>query len=318
MLLITPRKALSQEHSLYLNSVIPVPNVFGRIDHMSYNPDKQYIYIASLGNNSVEVADLKSNKIVRTIKGFREPQGVVYIREKNLIFVTNGYTGICDILDADSYAKVKSIKLTSDADNVRYDSTENKIYVGYGNGGMAVIDAVTLTLLKEIKLSGHPESFQIDKTAERIYVNIPFQGQVEVININTYNVIDVWKLNKVSANFPMGLDEKDHRLFIGCRDPARLLIINAQTGKTIQTLNIDKDTDDLYYNASAKQIYLSCGSGYLDIFSQIDPDSYVFSTQIPTHPGAGTSLYIPELNKLIVACPARFSTPASLLTFDAR
>jgi DNA-binding beta-propeller fold protein YncE len=317
-LIFVTLEAQSQNYSLKFDSSIPLTNVLGRIDHMAYNHSKQYVYIAALGNNTVEVVDLKNKEAVHSIKGLKEPQGVVYIPENNSIFITNGNTGECDFFDADLYIKIKSINLSGDADNVRYDSADKKIYVGYGEGGMAVIDAVTMNLLKEIKLSGHPESFQIDKTVKKIYVNIPFQSQVEIIDIEKTIVTDSWKLIQVSTNFPMSLDETNHRLFIGCRDPAKLVVIDTENDKTIATQNIDNDVDDLYYDASTKQIILSCGSGFVEVFSQINPDSYTLKEKVPTHRGARTSLLIPELNKLIVASPSGFSAHASLLIYDIK
>ncbi len=309
-------KAQSQNYTLKLNSSIPLPNVMGRIDHMAYNPKMQFLYMAALGNNSIEVVDLKNGKVVHSIKGLKEPQGVLYIPDNNSIFAANGKSGECDFFNADTYVKFKSIKLSSDADNVRYDSIDKKIYVGYGEGGMAIIDAVNKELIKEIKLSGHPESFLIDKSTKRVYVNIPFQSCIEIIDIEKESVTDRWKLDHESANFPMALDEKNHRLFIGCRDPAELLIINTDNGKIMGSQDIDKDIDDLFYKAATKQLYLSCGSGFVDIINQINPDSYSLKEKVPTHRGARTSLFLPQLKKLIVASPAGLSTHASLLVYD--
>jgi YVTN family beta-propeller protein len=311
-------QALSQVTTLQLNATIPLPNVLGRIDHMAFDSKKQYIYIAALGNNSVEVVDLKNGKVNHSIKGLREPQGVVYLPETNSIFATNGYNGECDFFDADSYVKIKSIKLSEDADNVRYDSIEKKIYVGYGAGGMAVIDAVTLNLQTEIKLSGHPESFQINRKTNKIYVNIPFQKQIEVIDLGINLVTGIWKLAEVSSNFAMSLDETNHRLFIGCRLPAKLLVLNTDTGQTIASLDSDSDVDDVYYDKTNKQIYMSCGNGNIDIFQQINANDYKAIGKIITHSGARTSLFIPEMNKLVIASPAGFSTRAFLLIYNIK
>jgi DNA-binding beta-propeller fold protein YncE len=318
LLIVCALNAHSQYHSPNLISTVSLPDVLGRIDHMAYNRQKQFLYIAALGNNSLEVVDLKNEKAVHSVKRLKEPQGVVYIPDNNSIFVTNGNTGECDFFDAESYLKLKSIKLSGDADNVRYDSIDKRIYVGYGDGRMAIIDALSTELLKEIKLSEHPESFQIDKTARRVYVNIPFQSEIEIIDMEKSIVTDRWKLNHVSANFPMSLNNKSHRLFIGCRDPAKLLVINTETGETVASLDIDKDIDDLYYDSSTQQLYLSCGSGFLDVFSQNTPDSYVLRAKVPTRRGARTSLFIPELNKLVVAVPASLSAHALLLIYEIK
>jgi YVTN family beta-propeller protein len=311
-------QAQLRDHSPELNSSIPLPNVLGRIDHMDFDSKRQYIYIAALGNNTVEVVDIRNRKVVHSIKGLREPQGVVYIPETNSIFVTNGYNGDCDFFDADSFVMIKSIKLSDDADNVRYDSIDKRIYVGYGTGGMAVIDAITLNLLKEIKLSGHPESFQIDKLTHKIYVNIPFKNQIEVIDLGKNMVTDTWQLTQAESNFAMSLDEISHRLFIGCRHPAKLLVINSESGQTIASSDSDNDADDVYFNRLDKLIYLSCGNGNIDVFRQIDANTYKTIGKVASHPGAATSLYIAELDQLVVASPAGFNSKASLLIYNLK
>src|SRR5206468_1907495 len=143
-----------------------------------------------------------------------------------------------------------------------------KVYVGYGNGGIAIIDAVTFKLITEIKLPGHPESFQLDNKAKKVYVNVPDEAQIDVVDLKTNAVVGKWKMSIATSNFPMSLDEVNHRLFIGCRHPSKLLIIDTQTGKTITSLDIDGDVDDIFYNAEDKCIYLSCGDGYVDVFKQ--------------------------------------------------
>ena len=285
---------------------------------MAFDSKRQFIYTAALGNNSLEVVDLKNKIAFHSIKGLREPQGVAYIPENNSIFVANGYNGVCDFFDADSYTKIKSIKLSGDADHVRYDSIDKRIYVGYGGGGIAVIDAVTLDLLTEIKLSGHPESFQIDKKANKIFVNIPFQNQIEVIDLKNYQVADIWKIKEAASNFPMSLDEINHRLFIGCRHPAKQLVIDTETGQTVTSLDADAEMDDVYFDKTEKQIYMSCGNGNIDIFKQISTTVYKTNGKVATYSGAGTSLLIPRLNMLVVASPSGFNSKASLLVYNLK
>jgi YVTN family beta-propeller protein len=310
--------AQPQKNSLKLIATIPLPNVSGRIDHLSFDHKHQIIFVAALGNNTVEVVDLKNKKVIHTIKDLHEPQGVAFIPENNSIFVANGDNGECDIFNADSFQKITAIKLPGDADNVRYDAADKKIYVGYGNGGIAIIDATTFKLITEIKLSGHPESFQIDKSAKKIYVNVPDEKQIEIIDLEKNIVTDRWKMTEATSNFPMALDETNHRLFVGCRHPAKLLIIDTQTGKTISSFSTDNDADDIFYNRGSKEIYLSCGGGYVDVFKQTDANTYAANGKVSTHPGARTSLFIPELNQLIVASPSGLNSNHSLLIYDIK
>ena len=314
--------AQPQNNSLKLVASIPLPDVTGRIDHLSFDRMQQIVFVAALGNNTVEVVDLKNKKVIHTIKDLHEPQGVVFIPENNSIFVANGDNGECNVFNAETFKKIATIKLSGDADNIRYDAIDNKIYVGYGNGGIAIIDATTFRLVTEIKLSGHPESFQIDKTAKKIFVNVPDEEQIEIIDLNKNVVTDKWKMIPIAigtkSNFPMALDETNHRLFIGCRHPAKLLIIDTQTGKTISSFSIDSDTDDIFYNSTTKEIYVSCGGGYIDVFKQTDAKTYTANGKIPTRSGARTSLFIPALNQLIVASPSGFNKDAFLLIYSIK
>ncbi|MEP7233319.1 MAG: YncE family protein [Ginsengibacter sp.] len=308
----------SQNNSLNLIASIPLPNVGGRIDHLTFDSKNKIVFVAALGNNSVEVVDLKSNKVIHTIKNLSEPQGLAFIPESNSLVIANGSNGACDVFNASTFQKTTSINLGDDADNVRYNAAEKKIYVGYASGGIAIIDATTFKLISQIKLSGHPESFQLDKSAKKIYVNVPDAHQIEVIDLSKNVVSEKWMMKQAKLNFPMALDETNHRLFIGCRHPAKLLVIDTQTGKTISFLNIDSDTDDVFYSSTNKEVYVSCGEGYVDVFTQADANSYKANGKIETKSGARTSLFITELNLLIVASPLAFSRQAALLIYNSK
>lgn len=314
-LLFNGCRAQTQSDPLKLIATIPLSNVSGRIDHLSFDNKHQRIFVAALGNNTVEIVDLKNKKSVHSIKDLSEPQGVVFIPESNTLFVANGDNGECDIFNTESFQKTSLIKLDGDADNVRYDSVDNKIYVGYGNGGIAIIDATTFMIITKIKLSGHPESFQINKSKNKIYVNVPDKKLIEVIDLNINAVTSKWKMTEATSNFPMSLDEKNHRLFVGCRHSPKLLVIDTQIGKTVASLDIDRDVDDIFYNANTKEIYLSCGQGYIDVFKQENADTYRAIGKISTGSGARTSLFIPELKQLIVASPSGFNKNASILIY---
>jgi YVTN family beta-propeller protein len=301
-----------------LVKTIELPGVKGRIDHLAFNPDQNIIYVAALGNNSVEVVDLKAGKVIHSIKGLSEPQGIMFIPGANIIFVSNGGSGQCYGFRTDTYKQTGKIKPGSDPDNVRYSSSTGKIYVGYGEGGIAVIDPGNLQILSDIKLPAHPESFQIDENAGKMFVNIPDYQLIQVIDLRKNIITDKWKISGAASNFPMALDTANHRLFTGCRNPARLIVINTETGETITSVDIDNDTDDVFYDRTRKQVYVSCGGGYIDVISQITMDAYKISSRVKTQPGARTSLLIPGLNQIITAAPAGAGTPAGLMVYQIK
>jgi YVTN family beta-propeller protein len=303
---------------LELLTSIQLPNVVGRIDHLAYNNKNQTIFVAALGNNTVEVVDLKNRKVIHTIKDLHEPQGIKYIPENNIIFVANGENGECYIFNADSYQLITSLKFSGDADNVRYDPGAGKIFVGYGDGAIGIIDSKTYKLLADIKLPGHPESFQLDSDSKRIFVNVPDALILATIDIDKKSITDKWKIEIAKSNFPMAFDSKNHRLFIGCRNSAKLLVINSDNGTIISTIHIDSDTDDVFYDSSSRQIYVSCGGGFIDVFKQDGSDKYVTIARIESRAGARTSLFIPEQNQLIVAAPARSGYEAQLMVYQLK
>ena len=304
--------------TLRMVQTIPLPNVEGRIDHMAVDVKGQRLFIAALGNNSVEILDLNAGKHFKSIPGLHEPQGVGFISEFNKIFIANGKTGACDILDGSSFERIKSVKFPDDADNIRYDANGQRVYVGYGNGGLGIIDAKNSDHIGDIRLDAHPESFQLEKSGPRIFVNLPDSKKIAVVNRETRAVITTWAKTNATANFPMALDETHHRLFVGFRKPAKVSVFDTDSGKVIANLDSAGDADDIFYDNSRRRIYIAGGDGFLSIFQQLDLEHYQPLTKIPTASGARTALFVPEFNRLYLAVPHRASQRPEVRVYSAQ
>src|SRR5215211_3708797 len=294
---------------------IALPNVSGRIDHMALDPEGSRLFVAALGNKTLEVVDLKAGKVTDEIKGLKEPQGVAYVPEDNKLLVTNGEGDSLDIYDGQSLKLLDQVELGDDPDNIRYDATTGYAYVGYGTGNssaLGVVDVGTGTKAGDIELSGHPESFQLESSGTRISVNVPTSGQVAVVDREKGSVVDTWPIENAKENFPMALDETSHRLFIGTRSPAKLLVLDADTGKMITSLDSSGDADDIFYDADNKRIYVSGGEGATSVFEQTDPDTYKLKGRADTAKGARTSLFVPDSRTLYIAVPANGSQQAEV------
>jgi DNA-binding beta-propeller fold protein YncE len=309
----------AQESSaLRMVQTIPLPDVEGRIDHMAVDVEGRRLFIAALGNNSVEVLDLNAAKHFKSIPGLHEPQGVGFTSEFNKIFIANGKTGACDILDGSSFERINSVKFPDDADNIRYDANAQRVYVGYGSGALGIIDAKNSDHIGNIKLDVHPESFQLEKSGPRIFVNLPDSKKIAVVNRETRAVITTWATTNATANFPMALDETHHRLFVGFRKPAKVSVFDTDSGKVIANLDSAGDADDIFYDNSRRRIYIAGGEGFLSIFQQLDPEHYQPVAKIPTAAGARTALFVPEFNRLYLAVPHRGSQRAELRVYSAQ
>jgi DNA-binding beta-propeller fold protein YncE len=317
-------RGLSQENSrsetskaLALTGANPLPSVVGRIDHFGFDP-KGRLFLSALGNNTEEVIDLSAQKELRSISGIPNPQGVVFSPETNKIFVAST-KGKLYVYDGTSFNLITSLDFHGDADNLRYDPATKLIYLGYGDGesaAISVIDATTNNPLEEFKLGAHPESFQLETAGPNIFVNLPDLKQIAVVNRKTHKV-SKWALT-LEGNFPMGLDEASHRLFVATRSPARLAVFDTGSGQIVATLPCVGDADDLYFDSKRKRIYVPGGEGYISVFQQKDADHYETIAKIRTTVGSRTAGYLGKigeknLDRFYLAVPARSDHNAEVL-----
>jgi DNA-binding beta-propeller fold protein YncE len=292
--------------------------VEGRLDHLDLDAAGERLFCCALGNNSAEVLDLRKGERIHSITGLGAPQGFAYIPGLDRLVIANDKGGLCQIYDAKSWQLIATVDFGDDADNVRYDNATKQIYVGFGDGGIGVINATDGKRVGSIKLAAHPEAFALEKHGPRLFVNVPKAGHVAVIDREKGAVISTWKPDGASANFPMALDEAGHRLFVACRSPAKLIVLNTDSGDAVATLEISGDADEVFYDAKRRRLYLICGEGYVDIVEQTDLDHYRRSMKVPTASGTRTGLFVPEWDALFVAVPHRGAQAAEIQRYQVQ
>lgn len=306
---------------LVLTEAIALESIKGRFDHFGTSGRK--LFVSALGNNIVEVIDISGRTLEHTIAGVPNPQGVVYAPDANKLFVGSS-KGKLYIYDGTSFDLITAIDFHGDVDNLRYDSANKRVYVGYGDEETAAIGAVDATTNKHIeeeyKLGAHPESFQLETSGPNIYVNLPDLKQIAVINRSTHTITR-WPLT-LEHNFPMALDEADHRLFVGTHEPSRLAVFDTTSGHMIIALPSVQDADDLYYDAGRKRIYMAGGEGFIYTFQQGDPDHYQLLVKTPTALGARTAGYFGKgkksFDRFWLAVPARAGHGAEIWIYTVQ
>lgn len=300
---------------LVLDQAIPLDNVSGRIDHMAIDVAGKRLFVAELGNGSVDVVDLQAGNVAKRISGLKEPQGIAYVADRDLIVVASAGDGSVRFFRAADLSPVGTIDLGDDADNVRIDPTTGHVLVGYGDGGLTIIDPTTRSKLEDIKLAGHPESFQLDPKGGRAYVNVPDAHQVAVVDIKTRKQVSTWKTPGLSSNFPMALADAGQPLAVVFRSPARLALLDPATGAVTTSLETCGDADDVFFDGKRDRIYVSCGDGTVDVV-QGSPDGVRQIEQVVTSRGAGTSIFVPQLDRLFVAARSGWlGSGAAILVF---
>ena len=300
--LLSIGQALAEE-PLVLEAKIPLGDVFGRIDHMAVDVARQRLFVAELGNDSVGIVDLKAGKAIRTLGHLREPQGVGYVAATDTLYVASGLDGSVRLFRGADYAPAASIELGRDADNIRVDAKRGLVFVGYGAGGIAVIDAATRRKRAEIGLSEHPEAFQLAPGGDRIFVNVPDVRQIAVIDRAAAKVVATWPMHDGHANFPMALDDNGARIITVYRRPPLLAAISPKDGSLLAKFDTCGDADDVFADQRRRRLYVSCGEGVVDVLAR-NGNGYERVARVPTAVGARTSLFVPELDRLFVAVRA--------------
>ena len=319
--------AHAQDHApLRLVQTIPMPNVKGRIDHMDVDVKNKRLFVAGLENGSVEVVDLQAGNWLKSIPGFKKPQGIAYVPSLNKLFVASGDDGMLRVFRGDTLELMDAIKLDLGPNRVAYDPHTQLLYVGYGGkdagkdyGEIGIIDAKTDKHLGDVKVAAHPSELLLDHSGKRLYVFVSIASVVQVVDTAKREVVSTWPTSS-KRNGDGALDEKNHRLLIGTRTPPEMIAMDSQTGKEVANLPTAESMDGVYFDAVRKRIYVSGGRendvGYVFAYQQNDADHYEIIGKIPTKSGAGTSFWSPELNRYYVAAPAHDNEEAAILVFE--
>jgi YVTN family beta-propeller protein len=316
MITILPIAALAQTSvaPLELEAKIPLGRVAGRLDHLAIDLKRQRLFVAELGNDSLGVIDIAAGKVLRTIAGLKEPQGVAYEPSTDTVYAANAGDGSVWVLRGEDLSLVGRIDLGDDADNVRIDGARNGVLVGYGKGALAVIDPSSRTEATDIRLKAHPKGFQIDESGMRAFVNVPDASQIEIVDLVKDEAIGVLPTQGYRANFPMALDREAHRVLVGFRSPARLLVLSAGDGAVVADLDTCGDADDVFVDPKRHRVDMARGAGEIDVFEERD-GSYQRLSQVGTAPGARTTLFVPEMDRLFLAVRAAGGEPAAIWAF---
>jgi DNA-binding beta-propeller fold protein YncE len=298
---------------LRLESKIPLGNVSGRIDHMAVDLARRRVFVAELGANSVGIVDLDGRRVLHAITGLKEPQGVAFVPSVDTLYVANGGDGSVRLYRGPDYVAAGQIGLGDDADNIRVDRDANRMFVGYGSGGLAVIDLAESKKVADIPLEVHPEGFQLDPDGSRIFVNLPRARAIAVIDRGSGKQVGKWRMDLGRDNFPMAFDQAARQVIVAFRNPAKLGVFSSE-GALIASPDICGDADDVFVDQKRRRVYVSCGEGALDVLDA-ERNAYQRIARIPTLAGARTSLFVPEIDRLLLAARASSGEPAGIWVY---
>jgi DNA-binding beta-propeller fold protein YncE len=295
---------------LTVEHTIPLTGVAGRIDHLAYDAKRERVFIAELGNGSVEGVDLAAGRSIGRIGGLKEPQGLAFLPDRDELAVANGGDGTVRFYRAADLAPVGVMQVGADPDNLRVEPASGRLVVGYGAGALAVIDPATRRVVATTPLPAHPEGFQLD--GSRAYVNLPDAGGVAAVDLASGRILATWRNPGAKWNFPLALEPAAGLVATVYRFPTRLVLWDAATGAVKQNLKTCGDADDAFFDRPRRRLYVICGSGAVETFVQT-AGAYAPLGLTRTRSGARTGLLAPQIDRLFVAARAKGEADAALL-----
>jgi DNA-binding beta-propeller fold protein YncE len=310
---------------LELSQTTPLPELKdGDFDHFAVDVAGNRLFSTAEENSKVLVFDLKTNKLTHTISDLKAPHSMLYRADLKKLFVVDGDLGEIKIYETDSYKPVGSIKLREGADASAYDPPTKYLYVVNGgkdaklpNAYISVVDTTTAKVVAEIKVdSNDVEGMAIEKSGPRIFVVIRGNNSVEVFDRVKRTLLATWSIAQEGKKpTAIAFDEDGHRLFVGPRDPGKLIVVNSDSGKVVASMPAPAMVDDMAYDRQRKRIYFA-GTLFTDVFQQSDADHYEQIAHIPTSFRAKTAILVPELNRFYLAVPHHEKQAAEIRVYN--
>jgi DNA-binding beta-propeller fold protein YncE len=309
--------------ALKLVQTVPLPEVDGRIDHFAIDVKRRRAFLAALAKNTIEVVDLRAGRVMRTLPGFPKPQGVLLVSQFNKLIVACGADGSVKTVDETTLAVISTANVSPGADAIGYDPRSKEIYVGSGGGDankeqgdLTVFNAANGAQVAALTTDAHAGSIVVEGHGERVFVLVPEKSQVVVLDRKTRAQVAKWTIPGIQKNVALALDEKSHRLFVGVRTPASIVVLDSDSGAVVASVPTVATLDGLSFDSATRRIYTSGGEGFVDVTQQIDADHYERIARIPTGPIARTSVFVPDWHRLYVAVPRDKERGAELRVFD--
>ena len=336
-LLCTAGVRAQQNEPLHLVGTIVLPGVSGRFDHSTVDLDGQRLFITGRDANTIEVVDLRSERHVRTLQGFPQPQGAYYVPFAKKLFVSTRDDGSCKVLDGESLEVISSIKLSIGANVIAYDPATKYLYIGHGGkqvgdtsgqkrdpGQIAIIDSATSKLVGNIETDPElrPGAIVLEQHGPRLFTTNALGSQIIVVDRKKQKILTKWPLPNAERSGTVALDEARHRLFVGLRNPSRVIVLDSNTGKEITSFTTVSGIDRLLYDPDKQRIYATGSAktgeheGSIQAYRQIDADHYELIARIPTGPDGGTSLLVEQTGTLYVALPRSSDKDAEIRVYS--
>ena len=257
--------AFAADEPLKLMKTIPLKGVDGKLDHLAVDAKGEMLYVANKPNNTLDVVDLKSGKLVKQIADQGKVSGVCVADDLGMVYVGNG-AGVCNAFKGKDFEVAFTAKAPG-ADNVHYCPDAKMVFVGHGEK-LTIADAKTGEIKTTIALPGSIHGFALDSKNKKAYAVLTKPSIIAVIDLAKGEVTEKFPLTKSDAGSPIAYDAEHSKLFVGCPKKPMLIAFDSKTGKELEAIEIPGGVDDVHYDAKLDRVYASCGDGFLAVIGK--------------------------------------------------
>lgn len=311
---------------LVLLGGVELPGYHGDFDHFAVDLGANRLYLAAEDHSTLEVFDLKTVKHLRTIGGFATPHSIFQFPEAHQLLLTDG-SELVKRLDERNLTVVGSIRLHPGADSIGYDTSSRHLYVVTGGkdvkltqSWLSEVDPVSGKELGSLRFdSAHVEAMAIEQHGPRLYINVTDKNELDVIDKATRSILARWPIREARQNALVQVDEGTRRLFVVTRDPARMIVLNADTGASLASFNAPGHVDGEIFDSANRRIYAAGGEGYIGVYEEQAAGTVVELARVPSAAGAKTAILVPELHRLYLAVsPGDGGAGGAVMWFDVK
>jgi DNA-binding beta-propeller fold protein YncE len=326
-ILAAPAPFAQNSSSVKLIKSVDLPGYTGDFDHFAADYDRNRLLLAAEDHGTVEVFDLSTSAHLRTVDGFENPHSILARKGAPTMFITDSGKPMSTIRDAVTLVKKKAVVLTPGADTAKYDASSNILYVVTGGKDVdmktANLEAVNPDTGAKLGMvtfpDNHVEAMAFVDSDPRLFINLAETNKLAVVDRKSLKILEVWPVAPAKQNAMVAFDSVQHRLYVVCRDPGMVVVMNSDTGAVVSTQPAPLRADEVQYDESSHRLYVPGGEGYMGIYDTSDPDHLKLVEKVTTVPGAKTGLLLPAMHRLFLAVsPGESKSMAKVLTYEVK
>lgn len=325
VIMALPALHAQEAPSIKLIKSVDLPGYSGDFDHFAVDFDRNRLLLAAEDHGTLEVFDLRTSAHLRSVDGFGNPHSILVRKGSPTVLVTDSEKQGATLRDADTYARKQAVPLTPGSDTSKYDAAANVLYVVTGGKDVdmktAKLEAVnpdTGAKLGSITFQdNHVEAMAFVDYDPRLFINLTQTNKIAVVDRRTLKLLATWPVTPAKQNAMVAFDPNQHRLYVVCRDPGMVVVMNSDTGAIVDTQPAPLRSDDLQYDRYKYRLYVPGGEGYMGVYDTSDANHLKLIEKVSTAPGAKTGLLVTPLHRLFLAVsPGESKATAKVLTYE--